>query len=186
MDLSHYIEIKIDSNPDITQNFIMSILFKKIHESFISTKQNLGISFPHYSNKNLGDKLRIFGDIKALNTFITALNVKNIVSYLTISNVEEIPENVSYAKFIRTRTNSKQALMHRAIKRRGVTLEKADSLYANFNEKILNLPFVNYFSTSTKQNLKIFIRYEENSKFNTSSEFSSFGLSTGESFVPIF
>ena len=184
-DLTHYIEIEIKPNPDITLNFIMSILIKKIHESFILNKQNLGISFPFYA-KNLGSKVRIFGDEASLTKFNSKVTINNISSYLVIKPINKVPDNVSYGRFIRVRTKTKASVIKRAIVRKNIDKERANSLYKNFIERALTIPFINYHSSSTNQYTKIFIKFVDNCEKNNTNEFSSFGLSKGDSVVPIF
>lgn len=185
MELTHYIEIEVKSNPDITLNFIMSILIKKIHESFVLIKQNLGISFPLYSS-TLGNKVRLFGDIVTLKDFNSKFAINNISSYITIKEINKVPDNVSYGKFVRVRTKTKKSVIKRAMARRAIEKDQASSLYSNFFEHTLTLPFINYHSSSTNQYTKLFIGFVKDCEKNSLNEFSTFGLSKGGSVIPLF
>lgn len=181
--MNSYVEIEIIENIDFSVNNLLSIVMKRIHETFITNKKNLGISFQNYSKKNLGNLVRVFGDKTDLEKFISNLDIVSISSYVKVSQILQVPDNVQYAIYSRYDKQGLNAKINRQMKRHSLTRDDVLKKYSYIDK--FNLPYFNYFSTSTKQHFKYFVNIYKNANF-TQGEFNSFGLSKENATVPIF
>jgi len=187
--MKYYIDIKLESDTEISLGFIWGKVYSQLHLAMVNQKNSegmckVGFSFPKYGKSfPLGDILRLFAPTKEE---FELLNVeehfKRFSDYVLISEVKEIPANIeTYVTFSRKQFKSNaERLVRRQAKRQGISLEKARENYKNFDEKKEikdnKLPYVNMNSLSNQNKMKVFIDKNIKEKA-TEGLFTSYGLS---------
>lgn len=168
-----------------------------VHNRIVTTKLPFAIDFPNYTDKGLGDTIRIFSDSKDnLNLILDLSEVEHLedpidaiinnninVSNIYAMHIKPVPQNISkYAIVSRkgVKTNRNKAL--RYSKKHNITLNDAILL---FNNSCSNLPFINMYSSSTRKMFPLFINKKIMNKMDLNT-FNSYGLSLNNSTIPIF
>ena len=196
--MKHYIELTLLHNTELPANFLLQKVYTKLHFKFANLKstdnlQPVGISFPRYEinvglgiTTGLGDKIRLFSeDEQVLVDFNVTDVLSELVDYVHISDIQQVPEKVSYGHYRRVQVQSNMIrVARRKAKREGITLEEATERLSQFEETHTSLPFINLGSKSTNQHFKLFV-YCERVKDKAVGAFSTYGLSASST-VPIF
>jgi len=101
--MTHYQEITLIPDPDITSYFIWSKLFTQLHIALADIRNNhgiesIGVSFPdyHYDKKGksskLGLKLRVFAPSQeALETLNLDKWLDRLTDYIHVKGIKEVP-----------------------------------------------------------------------------------------------
>ncbi|WGL59728.1 type I-F CRISPR-associated endoribonuclease Cas6/Csy4 [Pigmentibacter sp. JX0631] len=173
-----YVNIEITENLEFSSQVILNTLYTKLHIELVNLKSNIGVSFPNYK-KTLGNCLRIHGNEKDLMQLMENKWYGNLHSYINVSKILKIPENVSYRIVSRVQSKSSLDRLYRRSLRNGKkTLEEVQTLLSNnLEDKLLKYPFIELKSYSTKQRFKLFIQHQEIKKVPTEGKFSCYGLS---------
>jgi CRISPR-associated endonuclease Csy4 len=171
----------------------MSQVMQKLHCLFVRVKDSrgtipYGISFPRYDKQKptLGDQLRLHGEDK----YFASLDVLGALSFLKdyvhITSPRIIPEakQKGFVAYSRLRhDHGKEKLIRRSMKRHGVSREKAEALYLEYQQhKFPNCPFVMMRSSSTGRNVyplyldQHFLDSQGRGGFNTFGISPSFGV----------
>ncbi|WP_319380506.1 type I-F CRISPR-associated endoribonuclease Cas6/Csy4 [Thiomicrorhabdus sp.] len=165
--MKYYQEITLLPSPEISQYFLWQKIYQPLHMLMVETKSKpqenwVSVSFPKYSPKTLGDKLRIFAlNEQVLNELALKKALRKFEDYVHITGVRSVPDSISRKTlFKRVQPKQKnQSYARRFSKRHNIELEEA---FALLNKKSSpNLPFINLKSLSTKQNLRLILRQEE-------------------------
>ncbi len=193
-----YQEITIIPNDNVPVHQIMSHAFAQLHYAIATAKNEYGIegcglSFPHYTfakgNKrgHLGNKIRIFAESReALEKMDVDSFLSRLHDFVHITSIHPVPSMVKgYSEYKRVRPidGRIKCKARRYASRHGLSFEEARSRYEeNFEE--CGLPFARFMSSSTKQNIFVFVK-KIPLPANQQGDFSSYGLSKGGA-VPEF
>ena len=193
--MNYYVDIKLLIDTEITLGFVWKKLYAQIHLALVEVRDennltSIGLGFPKYSNDRfLGDTLRIFASTKEeLEKLNLNRWVARLLDYLTVSDIKEVPTNVTeFVSFRRKqfKTNAER-LARRQAKRKNISFEEALKNYENFDEekKKTKLPYINVKSLSSDKELKVFIE-KINQIEPKEGLFSTYGLSK-ETTIPWF
>lgn len=162
--MKYYQEITLLPSPEVSINFLWQKLFQPLHLLMVETKTQpatewLRVSFPEYTQRFLGKKLRVFSEGEAV---LQKLDLKkkfhNYDDYLHITQIRQVPENVNGVivfKRYQPKQNS-QSHATRLAKRHGLSVDEAFEL---LNAKPAQpLPFINLKSLSSKQDYRLRIQ----------------------------
>ncbi|QKI88152.1 type I-F CRISPR-associated endoribonuclease Cas6/Csy4 [Thiomicrorhabdus xiamenensis] len=165
--MKYYQEITLLPTPEISQYFLWQKIYQPLHMLMVETKSKpkdrwVSVSFPKYSKKALGDKLRVFAlSEQALEEFALKKTLRKFEDYVHITGIRPVPASIE-AKTLFKRVQPKQnnlSYARRYAKYRQMDIEEA---FAQLNQKpSKSLPFINLKSLSTKQNLRLILRQEK-------------------------
>lgn len=181
--MNYYQEITLLPSPEISQYFLWQKIFQPLHMLMVETKSKsqehwVSVSFPKYTSKGLGDKLRIFAiNEQALDAFGLKNALRKFEDYVHITGIRSVPDSV-VGQTVFKRHHSKQknlSYARRYAKYRNMDIEEA---FEHLNQKPKkSLPFINLKSLSTGQNMRIFIeQIEEPLKTSQEWKFNAYGL----------
>lgn len=176
-----YQEITLLPSEEIGPYFLWEKIYLQVHLAIVDNhkqhpKTIIGVSFPEYSLKTLGSKLRIFShseqDLQRLN--LTEY-LSNFIDYCHVTSFREVPKKttkaVIFKRFQQKQKSESQA--KRKAKRQKISLTEA---YEQLNKKSYkNYPFITLKSLSSKEKYKLMI-LKENSKYEKACKFNSYGL----------
>lgn len=159
-----YQEITILPDEGVGTAYLWSKLYLILHISLAdfknkTGKQDIGVAFPQIKTKNLGQKIRIFGE----ETELKALNLKEKLElyndYMHITKIRNIPEVIKgYATYSRYQPdNSIPSKARRYIKRHQNTSYEEAMILLKRKETIKTYPYVLIDSISTKQKFHLCI-----------------------------
>ena len=188
--MTHFCDIRVIKNPEMSFSHVMNSVFSLLHLVLAQKGyQDVGISFPLFNDKGLGNCLRLHGLETRLQELLSLLSNpfwNGIRDYINLSSLERAPENTKYRQVFRVQSkNNVERLRRRLIARKGVTQEEAKKKIPDSVEKRLDLPYLNLSSKSSGQNFRLFIRHGPLLEKNKHGLFNSYGLSIGGS-VPWF
>lgn len=186
--LTNYIEFKLLENTDININVLRNQLFFQVHRAIVPINGRAAISFPGYDDNesfSLGNTLRVFGSNTDLANFLAHLSISSIRDYVDISGINNTPSKCQYISYSRVQKKGSSAL-RRFIKRNKLSESDARDIYDNGKKTYIDLPYINYYSTSTKNFIKVFISKSLVINEPKNGVFSSFGLGKEGATVPHF
>lgn len=160
--MTHYQEITLIPDPDISPYFIWQKLYTQLHIALADIKNkhgidSIGVSFPdyHYDDKKeksskLGHKLRVFAPSQA---DLEKLDLKNWLSRLTdyvhIKSVAEVGNKATgYAVVKRYRFKPAETQAQTLAKKLGISYEDA-MVTVKKRKPELKVPFINMKSETT-------------------------------------
>lgn len=189
-----YLDITLLPGADISHNFLWEKLYKQIHLGLAETKMPnglspIGLAFPEYNAEKhqLGTKLRVFAnDKKILENFNAKKWLHCLSDYTHITGIRDVPSNVTnYIRFKRMQSKSNtERLARRKAKREAIDFDQAMQLLQNRKEMLINSPFINVTSSSSREKFKLFISKEHSFEL-INAGFSCYGLSA-TSTIPDF
>lgn len=181
--MKFYQEITLLPGAEISAGFLWQKLYQPLHMLMVESKHQsaenwVSVSFPQYSEKSLGHKLRVFARSEnVLNNWQLKKVFRKFEDYMHITNIRSVPEQAGLVIFKRYQS-SQGSLSHakRAAKRHDMDVDEA---YQLLNQKeTKKLPFIQLKSLSTNQNvMRIKIqrqRVEENKECQL--VFNAYGL----------
>jgi len=181
--MHYYQEITLLPSPEISTYFLWQKIYQPLHmlmvESKFKPKESwVGVSFPEYSTKTLGNKLRVFAlTEQALQDFALKKQLRRFEDYIHITGIRPVPKSTN-GKTVFKRyqpKQKKQSYARRFAQRHDMDIEEAFALINQKEPK--NLPFVNLRSLSTKQNLRLILRKEKVPLTDKSEwQFNAYGL----------
>lgn len=180
--MDYYIDIKLLQDPEFSEPQLMSALFSKLHRALVEVSQNdLGISFPYFSKKALGNTMRLHGSQVRLTQLEGLPWRRGLGDFTEVTEVLKAPQTDSgyLVKRIHAQSNVER-LRRRAIKRQGISHEQAvEQIPDSVEEYIQGLPFVRIKSQSTGgQQFRLYIQQTEVQSHNGDApRFSKYGLS---------
>ncbi len=191
--MKYYQEITLLPGTELTESFLMGKVFMQIHIAIAECKREhpdfwFGISFPKYTPKGLGGKIRVFSaSLENMESLRLPVFLQRLCDYVHIIRPRLVPEaKVSgYARYKRYRQQDcNDNLARRYAKRHGVTFEEAIGKYAARQEEDCKLPYILMRSLSTGQKFSLFIE-KKDSEDTEECIFDSYGLSK-KSALPVF
>ena len=187
--MKFYVQVELlpDIEASISTNFLFSKIYQKIHIMLVKMKDvnnlvPIGLGFPEYSNKGLGNILRFFS---ASEEILEKANIVNELQmfrdYVHFTGIRAVPSNVyKYAVYKRLQPPvlNKERLIRRYAKRHNMIIEEVAEKYKDYKpEIIVGKPYIHIYSDSTKQWFSFFVDREYPDKLEYKG-FNCFGLST--------
>lgn len=181
--MKYYQEITLLPSAEVPIHFLWQKLYQPLHLMMVETKVQpetewLGVSFPQYTQRFLGEKLRVFAKTE---TVLQKMDFKkafrNYDDYLHITQIRQIPESINglimFKRYQPKQNNQSHAT--RLAKRHGLEVDEA---YQLLNAKPLQkLPFINLKSLSTKQDYRLRIQKQSiDSSQQQELKFNAYGL----------
>ncbi len=187
--LSHYFELRVLGNPELTLSEILSHLMQQIHFALPAYQGRVGIDFPKYGEKgSLGSIIRLFGNEEHIGSLHASMSQNpQILSYAQISPVKDTPTQGGGRRL--TRQNIKSPAQLQRLKKRhearGTWTEALENgITAKYSTPHLR-PHVRLQSSSRGGSFPLAINCSL-VQAPTEGLFSSYGLSLGEAAVPVF
>ncbi len=167
---SNYVEISIEGSEDAPH--VMNYLFSVLHGIQRKKKLPLVLDFPEYTEgqfKRLGTKVRVWGEVPALNACIAALAENSkISSYVKVGLVQSfVGVPALFVAFVRVRLHSKKHREH---------------CFKREVREVRNYPFAE-IKTSGGQAYALRIRRVMADAPSEGKEISSYGVSSAENLV---
>ena len=192
--MNYYQEISLLPNVDITFYFIWQKLYQQIHIALAENKSGenvskIGVSFPEYNADEflLGAKLRLFAESKQILEQMQCEKwLERLKDYVHVGGIKPVPENpAGHACFKHVKLKgNKEKLARRRAKRKGEIYEEALAHFADYDEPLSKLPFINMTSQTNGHHFRLFIEKQAMVQPQAGS-FSCYGLSNTTT-VPLF
>ncbi|MFZ2726961.1 MAG: type I-F CRISPR-associated endoribonuclease Cas6/Csy4 [Methylococcaceae bacterium] len=183
--MDYYIDIKIQPDAEMRENFLLNKVYTKLHKALFELKaRDIAVSFPDYQI-TLGRVLRLHStqarliELQALN-FLGGLS-----GYCKISAILPIPNLVQYRIISRIQPSMSLAKLQRLKKRASISENDSKAYKAKMFERGLDNPYVEIESTSNGHLYRRYLSFGELMNESSKGEFDYFGLSRNSS-VPIF
>ena len=183
--MDHYIDIQIQPDAEMSENFLLNKLYSKFHKALFDLKaNNIGVSFPEHHLK-LGRTLRIHSNAARL-TELQQLNwLGGLSGYCKISGIQIIPAQVQYRTLSRVQTTMSTAKLNRLIKRGTIPEDRIKQYKAKMFSLGLDNPFLELESTSNGHQHRRYLTFGELQPEAVQGEFDFFGLSKTAT-IPVF
>lgn len=193
MALTHYLDMRLRSDPELQPTLALAALFTRLHLYLAHSASNdIAVSFPETVRiangeaRRLGRVLRLHGSAEALVPLTQASTWGGAVSVVAIGTIEPVPAKVLHHRVRRIQVDSNpERLMRRAMKRKGWTEAEARENYAEAKAGRTALPFIAMTSQSTGQPFRLFLDVGEPQAESSGGGFNAYGLSH-EATVPYF
>ena len=183
--MNHYIDIHLLPDTELLPHVLLDSLFAKLHKALVQLgPHSVGVSFPHHTNKYLGDVLRLHGsaaDLASLQAFSWLGAMREMVQ---TSPIVAVPVTVQHRTVRRVQVQSspervKCRLVKRLMQREGIGEEQAQARIEVPQASKLNDPFITLISSSTKgQQFRLFIRHDPVQAQAQTGHFNAYGLSS--------
>jgi len=183
--MTHYIDIELLSKKEMRENYLLNQLYTAFHKRLYDLKsKTIGVSFPRYRVK-LGTLLRVHGSLENLERLQEKEWLGKYKVYCKISDIQNIPKEVSYRTIYRVQQNMTQAKLRRLIKRGTISSEDIRKYKIKMLQGGLENPYVELKSASNGQLHRRFIEFGQCSTEEVKGDFNFFGLSK-EATIPWF
>ena len=190
----HFVDIGLRGDEETPLHAVRDAVFGRLHRAFALPNVGVGISFPRLATPGpylagalLGDLLRLHGREDALASVLATDWSTNLVDYVSVSPIRPAPADSDQVRLVRVQAKSNTArLVRRAMKRHGLTEDRAREKYREHAPDRVNLPYLVVRSASTRQSFRLYLR-QEPADTPTEGAFSTYGLSArGGPTVPLF
>jgi CRISPR-associated endonuclease Csy4 len=201
--MTHYIDIKITPDVDISLGFIRNKLYQKLHKTLFDLKAtDIGMSFPNAKPcKNstpdilLGDILRLHSSQQSLEHLQNQNWLGGLSGYCQINDILPIPKNIKGHQTIsRIRSTMSESNLRNRIdykqQQKELTSDEDIKQYIQqyrkemFKRSLTN-PYLELTSTSTQQRYRIYLQFSDITQHQVTGEFNAFGLSKIAT-IPLF
>lgn len=180
--MTHYLDLRLRSLPEISSAAILETAFAKIHQALAAQKRtDIGISFPEVNARRpgLGTCLRMHGKEEALANLLQTCGLETMRDYVNVGKVLPVPETRTFRRVGRVQAKSGLERMRRRLARRhDLSMEEARSRIPDEAAEKLHLPFIRVTSRSTGQAFRLFIQHGPLQAAPQSGEFTVYGLSS--------
>lgn len=185
--MDHYIDIRLRPDPEFPAGQLMSALHAKLHRGLCDLGgSQIGISFPQYGKRSLGEHLRLHGSAAALQTLMNMDWLQGMRDLVSCSEMAAAPADSRYRCFSRVQFDSNpERLRRRLIKRHGISEAEALERIPDSAGQFTALPFVHVRSNHNGQRFRLFIRPSDLLARPQEGTFSKYGLSS-QATVPWF
>lgn len=176
--MNHYIDLNIKPDAEMRENVLLNKVVTKLHKALHDLKStDIGISFPEVG-KRLGKTLRIHGKADKIQELQSTNWLGGLIGYCDISEIKTVPEtNVFYRTVSRVQPSMTQAKLRRLIKRKSISEEEIKAYKAKMFSQSLDEPYLELFSTTSKQLHRRYIKHGELKNSPVKGKFDQFGLS---------
>ena len=173
----YYLEIRFLPDVECDLPFLRNTLYTKFHKRLYDLKSSeIGISFPEYKVK-LGKTLRIHGTSQRLQILQSENWLGGLAGYCDISEIQKIPDQVSYRTVSRKQTNMTAAKLRRLIKRSSIKPDEINRYKAKMFQQGIDNPFLELNSASNGYKHRRYLSFGALQKEATAGNFDQFGLS---------
>lgn len=181
--MDHYIDIKLKPDAEMRENVLLNKVYSKLHKALHSLKSDdIGVSFPRYKVL-LGDVIRLHGKKEKLTELQAIEWLGGLSGDCQVSDIQAIPNQVSYRIISRKQANMTEAKLRRLIKRNSISTDKVKAYKAKMFSQGLDNPYVELESSSTGETYRRYFEFGEISTMPTTGNFDYFGLSQTASIV---
>lgn len=169
----------------------MRALYNKLHRALFDLgADDIGISLPDHKTgvraRTPGYRLRLHGKKMQLTRLMEQSWLKGMRDHVQVDDIQPVPENASHLTVRRRQFKTGNASqVRRYARRHSITVEKAESLFAESSEPRITLPFIQLNSRSSGQRFALFIEHGAPQVQPVLGRFSRYGLSS-EATVPWF
>ena len=197
MTVTHYIEIKVTKIAKVV-NLDTKKIYQKMHSIIGKSEGKIGVSFPDWSDVEIGSQIRFFGPEEQLQFISRSSCLNNYAEngFLVMSRIKMVPDVNQYVRFYRNRKIEKKGEAYfLRIKKRSISYFEKNNIPVkevkqpkeyNIQEKFHSIKMK---SISTNQdNFGIHIMKESFGKndFKETAKFSSYGLCQPGMGIPDF
>ena len=175
--MDHYIEIKLTPDTEMRGNFLLNIVYTKLHKAlFDLNNKSIGISFPDYEVL-LGRRIRLHGTTADLEKLQSLNWLGSLLEYCEVHSIKKVPKKVQYRVISRKRTKMDQSNLNRLIKRGSIKPEEIKSYKAKMFSRGLDNPYVELVSNSNGNRHRHYLEFSELQSTPVEGEFNHFGVS---------
>lgn len=170
--ISCYQEISLLESNSIPHDILMSKVFTQLHLCFVKHKINLPISFPNYSERNVGLKIRVFGPREILVNFNLKIELEKFSDYVYVSTIRNTASCKKFVIYKRFRDAKAKGINNRLNEKNP---ERVKYLLKISHTPRIKLPFIYLKSNSNGSKYPMFISKNDVSEYSNISV-NSFGL----------
>ncbi len=204
-----YQEITCLPDHEISVGFVMGKVMDVLHLGLVNVAGGtsecpVGLSFPEYRDERaeakpgradaehqpivpIGSKIRVFSrqenDLQRLGLTSTLARLSDYVHFTSVRLLERKVDRYAIYKRCQPKS-SKERLIRRQMKRKGISEFEARKLYESFEPRYSQLPYVNMCSHSTGERFRLYVE-RQFADLSDQWSFSTYGLS-GKIAVPEF
>ena len=186
--MDSYVDLKLKAEDDVSISFIRNKTCERLHKALVDLgSTNIGISFPQ-AKKKLGYIIRLHSTKEQLESLQALSYLSDLLDYLEVSQIHPVPAEIKgHQSILRVRQTMNEAKLKKrvAYQKANGTLKTEDEVKAyikQYRAKIfatsLTNPYLEIQSASTNSRYRIYLKFGELQKEQTSGEFNQFGLST--------
>lgn len=184
--MDHYLDIRLLPDPEFPPKLLMNALYAKLHRGLVERGGGqIGLGFPEYTAKGLGERLRLHGTQQGLTQFMAGAWLKGMADHCAVGPIQPVPPAVQHRVFRRVQADSSPERLRRRRIARGASPEQAQAAIPDHAGKRLELPSILLNSQSTGQRFLLFIERGPLQAQPTPGVFSAYGLSPSAT-VPHF
>ena len=187
--LSHYIELCVRPDPEVTPTHLLAALYTHLHRALAAQgTTGIAVTFPDYSAERctLGTRLRLHGSEAALQAWATGQWLGSVRDHVNATPPLPVPADASHRALRRVQVKSSpERLRRRLMKRHQVSEEQARERISDNVARTTALPYAQLASGSTGQRFRLFLALGPEQTPVQSGCFNAYGLSA-ESTVPWF
>ena len=178
---SHYIDITLRHDPEISAAHLLNALYAKLHRALVELGSgDVGVSFPRAAERgqHLGDVLRLHGSELALGRLSAMPWLQGMRDHVASNPVAPVPPGCQHRVIARVQAKSSpERLRRRQIRRHGLTAAEALDRIPDTARETLALPYLDVHSASTGQRFRLFVRQGPPQADAVEATFSAYGLS---------
>jgi CRISPR-associated endonuclease Csy4 len=175
--MDYYLEITLLPDAEFKSTVLMNVVYTKLHKAIHDLHAtDIGVSFPKYQ-VNLGNVLRIHGDLIVLGKLHRQSWLGGISGYCTQSEITAVPPVTKYRTVSRKQSNMSHAKLQRLIKRGSISEDSVKSYCDKMLTKELGNPYLELQSGSNGHRHRRYIKFGDIVDSPVLGEFDSFGLS---------
>ena len=180
--MSHYLDIHLRPDPEITPHQLLSGLYARLHRALVQLgSHDIGVSFPGHDDRKpgLGTHVRLHAPMESLRALAATPWLNGLIDHLKLSDIKRVPDQVQYRQVMRVQAKSSPSrLRRRAMRRHGLDEEAAAQRIPDSAAEHLRLPYVVIGSRSTGQaSFPLFIRHGPLQQVPQAGTFNGYGLS---------
>ena len=186
--MKYYLDVKVRSSKEIQLPVLFNGAYSQLHKALWDRKSvDVGVSFPEMSER-LGRTIRLHSTKEQLESLQALSYLSDLLDYLEVSQIHPVPAEIKgHQSISRVRQTMNEAKLTKrvAYQKANGTLKTEDEVKAyikQYRAKIfatsLTNPYLEIQSASTNSRYRIYLKFGELQKEQTSGEFNQFGLST--------
>lgn len=179
--MDHYLDIELRPDPELAAHQVMSALFAKLHRALVALgADNIAVSFPDVAIKpaSMGKRLRLHGERQALSWLMQVEWLAGVRDHVSLGAVLAVPSGAQHRGLRRVQSKSSPARLRRRLMRRhDIDEQQASQRIPDSAVALLELPFIQLGSASTRQNFRLFIAHEPLRQTPVAGTFNAYGIS---------
>lgn len=179
--LSHYIELHLRPDPEVTSAHLLAALYTRLHRALAAQNSTgIAVTFPDYSTERhtLGQRLRLHGSEADLQPWATGQWLGSLHDHVSASKILPVPTDAPHRTLRRVQVKSSpERLRRRLMKRQQLSEEQAKTRIPDSVARTTPLPFLQLSSSSTAQQFKLFFALGAEQNEAQTGCFNAYGLS---------